>query len=87
MSYRLEFTKPAARQFKSLPRQVQQRLQPKIDALAMEPRPAGMVKLAGEEELYRVRVGDYRIIYTIQDDQLLVLVVTIAHRREAYRRL
>lgn len=53
----------------------------------MEPRPAGMVKLAGEEELYRVRVGDYRIIYTIQDDQLLVLVVTIAHRREAYRRL
>jgi mRNA interferase RelE/StbE len=87
MSYCLEFTKPAAKQFKALPRQIQQRLRPKIEALATEPRPAGMVKLSGEEELYRIRVGEYRIIYTIQDDQLLVLVVVVAHRREVYRRL
>jgi mRNA interferase RelE/StbE len=87
MSYRLEFTKPATKQFKALPHQVQQRLQPKIEALTTEPRPAGMIKLIGEEELYRIRVGEYRIVYTIQDDQLLVLVVVVAHRREVYRRL
>jgi mRNA interferase RelE/StbE len=87
MSYRLEFTKPAAKQFKALPPPVQQRLQPTIEALATDPRPAGMVKLSGEADLYRIRVGEYRIVDTIQDDQLLVLVVVVAHRREVYRRL
>jgi mRNA interferase RelE/StbE len=62
-----------------LPAQEQERLQPKIDALATEPRPIGVIKLAGEEDLYRIRVGDYRIIYSIQDAQLLVLVVKIGH--------
>jgi len=53
--------------------------------LANNPRPFGSDKLAGPEELYRVRVGDYRIVYQIQDEALLVLVVKIGHRREVYR--
>lgn len=85
MTYRIEFVKQAAKQFKALPTQEQQRLQPKIDALATEPRPVGVVKLSGEQDLYRIRVGDYRIIYNIQGDQLLILVVKIGHRRDVYR--
>jgi len=85
MTHRIEFAKPAIKQFKALPPQAQQRLKPKIDALSQEPRPAGMVKLSGKDDLYRIRVGNYRIIYAIEDDQLLVLVLTIGHRREVYR--
>jgi mRNA interferase RelE/StbE len=58
-----------------------------INSLAEEPRPAGAVKLTGSENLYRVRVGDYRVIYAVENDFLLVLVVEIGHRREIYRKL
>jgi len=85
VTYRLEFSKPAVKQFKSLPLQEQKRLKPKIDALAKEPRPIGVVKLSGEENFYRIRVGNYRIIYAIEDDQLVVLVVKVGHRRDIYR--
>ncbi len=85
MNYRIEFVKQAAKQFKALPNQEQQRLKPKIDSLAKEPRPTGVVKLSGEDDLYRIRVGNYRVIYSIQDNQLLILVVKIGHRRDIYR--
>jgi mRNA interferase RelE/StbE len=85
VSYQIEFVKQAAKQFKTLPTQEQERLQAKIDALASEPRPVGVVKLVGEEDLYRIRVGDYRVIYVIQDDLLLILILKIGHRREVYR--
>jgi mRNA interferase RelE/StbE len=58
----------------------------KIDALAQEPRPRGVERLKGEENLWRVRAGDFRIIYTIRDEVLLVLVVRVGHRREVYAR-
>jgi mRNA interferase RelE/StbE len=61
-------------------------LQPKIDDLANDPRPPGVKKLSAEEELYRIRVGNYRIIYAIQDDILLVTVVKVGDRKEVYRR-
>ena len=85
MSYHIEFVKQAAKQFKALPTQEQKRIQPKIDTLATEPRPEGVVKLKGEENLYRIRVGDYRVIYNVQDDRLLVLVVKVGHRGDVYR--
>lgn len=85
VTYQIEFVKQAAKQLRALPVQEQEWLQPKIDALATEPRPIGVIKLAEEEDLYRIRVGDYRIIYSIQDTQLLVLVVKIGHRRDVYR--
>jgi mRNA interferase RelE/StbE len=85
MTYQIEFVKQAAKQFKALPDLAQQRISPKIDALAIEPRGVGAVKLAGSEDLYRSRVGNYRIVYSIQDDILLVLVVKIGHRRDVYR--
>ncbi len=56
-----------------------------IDSLAIEPRPVGAVKLAGTDD-FRVRIGDYRIVYAIDDNKRVVLIARIAHRREVYRR-
>jgi mRNA interferase RelE/StbE len=61
------------------------RLRAAIDALAAEPRPRGAEKLAGRDG-YRIRVGDYRVVYAVDDGDRLVLVARIAHRREVYRR-
>jgi mRNA interferase RelE/StbE len=57
----------------------------KLDGLQDEPRPMGVEKLAGGQDLYRVRAGDYRIVYAIRDRELVVIVVRIGHRREVYR--
>jgi mRNA interferase RelE/StbE len=62
-----------------------QRLRQAINDLSENPRPPGCVKLQGGQELYRIRVGDYRILYEIQDAALVVLVVRIGDRREVYR--
>ncbi|MCZ7631356.1 MAG: type II toxin-antitoxin system RelE/ParE family toxin [Microthrixaceae bacterium] len=56
-----------------------------IDLLADEPRPPGCTKLTGEDAVYRVRIGDYRILYEVIDDRLLIHVVRIGHRRDVYR--
>jgi mRNA interferase RelE/StbE len=57
----------------------------KLETIEDNPRPVGIEKLAGPDNLYRVRVGDWRIVYAIQDRNLVVLVVKVAHRREVYR--
>jgi mRNA interferase RelE/StbE len=62
------------------------RLRSAIDGLQETARPPGCLKLAGEPDLYRIRVGPYRIIYQVKDETLTVLVVSIGHRREIYRR-
>ena len=85
MPYRIEFSPRADRDFDALPRDVKERVQSRIDALAMTPRPSGVEKLAGEAGMYRVRSGTYRIIYEIHDRVLLVVLLKIRHRREAYR--
>ena len=85
MVYRLEFTPGADRQFRKLPKQVQAHLSPHITALTQNPRPPGAEKLTGEEG-YRLRVGDYCILYEVHDKVLLVLVVKVGHRREVYRK-
>jgi mRNA interferase RelE/StbE len=86
LPYRLAFTPRAEREFKALDRQIQRRLARHIDSLAENPYPRGIKKLAGEEELYRLRVGNYRIIYQVHRKMLLVLVVGIGHRSDVYRR-
>ncbi len=85
MSYRIEFTPSAARAFKKLPGAIQGRIAPKIDALTVNPRPHGVEKMGGHENRYRVRVGEYRVIYVISDGLRLVTVAVIGHRREVYR--
>jgi mRNA interferase RelE/StbE len=85
MSYLIEFSKKAEKQFQALPQSIQERLVPPINALAENPRPPKEKKLVGEENQYRIRVGDYRIVYQIDDQLLLVLVLKIGHRSEVYR--
>ena len=85
MPYRIEFTSSGTHDFSKLTDDVQQRLMPKIDALAHEPRPMGIQKLQGRVNRYRILVGDYRVVYEIQDRILVVLIVRIGHRREVYR--
>ena len=86
MTYRVELTPRARRDLRSLGRDVAARLQIHIDALEHEPRPRGVKKLVAEDDVYRIRVGAYRILYQIQERVPLVLIVKIAPRREAYRR-
>jgi mRNA interferase RelE/StbE len=84
MTFRVEVSRRAAKAVTSLDKPLRRKILAAIDALSADPRPAGCKKLAGQET-WRIRVGDYRIIYEIHDQILLVIVVDIGHRREIYR--
>ncbi len=73
------------RVLRRLPQQLLQRIDRHIRSLAQDPRPPGCKKLVGYDNLYRVRVGDWRISYAIEEDQRVVLVVEVEHRSRAYR--
>ena len=83
--YRVEVARRALKILSGLPRREQQRIRAAIDLLAEQPRPPGAVRLVGEPHAYRVRVGDYRILYEIFDDRLVIQVVRVAHRKDVYR--
>jgi mRNA interferase RelE/StbE len=85
MAYQIEIKKSAAKEIAALPRADQERIRDKIDDLTNEPRPVGCEKLAGADDTYRVRVGTYRIIYTVDDGIVTVTIVRVGHRREVYR--
>ena len=85
-SYRVLIKASAAKEIEAVDQKKdRQRIVATIFALGGEPRPIGCEKLAGERDRYRVRVGRYRIVYSIADDELLVLVVRVAHRKDVYR--
>lgn len=86
MSYRIEVAPAAVRQLRKLDRVAQRRVQAAIELLAGEPRPSGARMLVGGDGEWRVRTGDYRIVYEIHDNVLLVLVVAVGHRRDVYER-
>lgn len=83
--YQVELSKAASKQLKKLPVQAQARIRAKIDELAYNPRPNGVVKLEDSDNGYRIRVGIYRVLYDIFDHVLLVNVVRLGHRKEVYR--
>jgi len=85
MRYRIEFSPAAERQFKKIPKEVQIRLKHRIDILAENPFPRGVKKLSAEETLYRLRPGDYRIVYQCQGKALLILILKLGHRKNVYR--
>ena len=86
MTYRVEVTPAALRQLRKLDPPARRRVQAAIELLADQPRPSGAKKLGGGEGEWRVRTGDYRIVYEVHDNVLLVLVVADGHRREIYER-
>ncbi len=85
MTYRIEWRLAALKEVEALARDVRARIVSKVGSLAANPRSPGYTKLAGQDNEYRVRVGDWRIIYSVEDRVLLVLVLRVRHRREAYR--
>ncbi|MGD0768767.1 MAG: type II toxin-antitoxin system RelE/ParE family toxin [Tepidisphaeraceae bacterium] len=87
MSFTILYRASVKREMRRLDAVMVKRIDAAILALAENPRPSGCVRLSGQSHLWRIRVGDYRVLYEIQDQQLVVLVVSVAHRREAYRGL
>lgn len=85
-SYKIEIKKSAAKEIENLPSTILKRVISHIQELSDDPRPNGCKKLSGDEK-YRLRVGDYRILYEIQDEIVTVYVVKVAHRKEVYRML
>ena len=85
MPYRIEIKRSAVKEIRKLPDSVLPRVMRTIEGLKENPRPAGARKLSGGEE-YRVRVGDYRVVYTIAEEVVTVYIVRVRHRREVYRR-
>ena len=82
--YRVEIKKSAVKEIEHLPRRDIKAVLDKISSLAENPRPHDCKKLSGQEK-YRVRCGDYRILYSIEDDILIVYVVNVGHRKDVYR--
>jgi len=83
-NYRLTFARSARRELEALDRQLVQRIFVKIEALSENPRPRACRKLQGSENLWRIRIGDYRVVYNVDDEQRVVDIVTVRHRSKAY---
>ena len=84
-SYRIEWKRSAAKELQSLPAAMIRRIVEAVTPLADNPFPHGATKLVGSEQTYRIRVGDYRIVYSVYQSALIVEIVRVAHRREVYR--
>ncbi len=84
MAYTVVYQRAAEVVLRKLPREVQARIMRKADQLAEDPFPPGTEKLSAPVDLWRIRIGDYRVVYTVERRELLVLVLKIGHRREVY---
>jgi mRNA interferase RelE/StbE len=84
-TYEVRLLVTARRQLLRVPGRIRSRLAAAIGALAADPRPSGCRKLAGNTDYYRIRVGDFRVLYEIRDRAVLVVVIKIGHRREVHR--
>ena len=88
MTYRIELHREARKTLEALPEKVRRLVAKKIDQLAHDPRPQGCKVVRGARaEYHRVRSGDYRVVYQVEDDVLRVLVIKVGHRRNVYRNL
>lgn len=85
MAYKVLLLPTAEREWRKLPHQMRPRIDRALLALEETPRPQGVKKLSGRSDHWRVRIGDYRVIYHIDDVEREVVILRIAHRREAYR--
>ena len=83
--YRIDFKPSAEKSLAKLPTGLQKRIVRAVELLAATPRPHGVVKMAGDENLWRIRAGDFRVVYEIHDSVLFVMVLRVGHRREIYR--
>jgi mRNA interferase RelE/StbE len=87
VAYRLEFTEAAVQDVSALPRDIMSRVNARILTLADRPRPRGSILLQGSRNIRRLRVGAYRVIYTVDDTEQVVTIARVRHRRDVYRGL
>jgi mRNA interferase RelE/StbE len=85
--YTVSLKKRAEKQLAALPKDIASLILDRLETLANNPRPAGVKKLAGHQNIYRLRVGDYRIVYHIEDKHCIVVVIKVGHRQDIYRDL
>lgn len=85
MPYAISYVPSVTKVIRKLDQPTARRLLDAIEVLASDPRPSGCVQLKGGDGELRIRVGDYRVVYDVQDDELVVLVLRVGHRREVYR--
>jgi len=85
MSYQIRYLRGVERDLSRLPKHILSRIDAAILSLANQPRPQGVIKLAGAKNLYRIRVSDWRIVYEIRDASQIIEIQIVAHRREVYR--
>ena len=83
--FEIEITRSAEKRLGAVPRADQKRLAQAMLALAEEPRPRGARKLTGYEDVFRIRVGRYRVLYSIEENRLVVLILKVGHRSDVYR--
>lgn len=82
--YEIVFARSARKELQALPQAMAERVLKKVESLAARPRPPGCKKLRGHSNLWRIRVGEYRVVYTIDDEKSVVDVSVVRHRSEAY---
>jgi mRNA interferase RelE/StbE len=85
MRYALEFTASAARELERFDKQVERRITTKITSLSDDPFPGDVKKMKGLEDHFRIRIGDYRVVYRVDGKRVIVVIVRVGHRREIYR--
>jgi len=84
-SFNIQWKRSARKELKKLGKKVIPRIVHAVDLLADEPHPSGSRKLVGSEHIYRIRVGDYRVVYSMLDDVLCVEIIRVGHRKDVYR--
>ena len=85
VEYRVVFARSARRELEGLETTVARRIISRVETLTTNPRPHGCVKLQGASDLWRIRIGDYRVVYAIDDNERLVDIRVVRHRSDAYR--
>lgn len=86
MKFAVSYERPAEKELMALPAAVVQRIYPKIEALAANPKPPGSQKVQMGANLWRIRVGGYRVLYRVEEEEMEVAVVSVKHRKDAYRK-
>ncbi len=87
MKYDIELSRIALKSMAKIPRKELLRVRERIDSLSGEPRPIDVKKIQGDENLYRIRSGNYRVLYRIFDEQIYILIVGVDHRKDIYKNL
>lgn len=87
MKYKIEFSHLSLKSLKKVPKEDSRKILRKIEALQVDPFPCNVYKkIQGEENLYRIRSGDYRILYRVIDSKVIILILTIGHRKDIYQK-